>query len=85
MMLIVNRHILLSFENSKKIYEIYTIFQETDIKLRRLSKLGLLQYVFKLTFLNCMTRFMRLETPLDPEQPLPRPNPENGVIHNNGK
>jgi hypothetical protein len=24
---------------------------------------------------------MRLETPLDPEQPLPRPNPENSVIH----
>jgi hypothetical protein len=28
-----------------------------------------------------MTRFMRLETPLDPEQPLPRPNPKNSVVY----
>jgi hypothetical protein len=34
-LLIVNRQILPSFENRKKVYELHTIFQKTDGKLRR--------------------------------------------------
>ncbi len=44
MMLFAIRHILPSFENRKKVYELHTIFQETDDKLSRWSKLGLLRY-----------------------------------------
>jgi hypothetical protein len=40
-MLYVNRNVLPSFENRKKVYEPHTIFQETDGKLRRWLKLGL--------------------------------------------
>jgi hypothetical protein len=43
MMVIVIRHIHPSFENGKKVYELHVIFQETDGKLRRWSKLRLLE------------------------------------------
>jgi hypothetical protein len=44
-MLIVNRHVLSSFENRKNVYALHTIFQKTDGKLRRWTKLGLLHYL----------------------------------------
>ncbi len=44
MMLFLIRKIFPSFENRIKVYELTTIFQETDRKLRRWSKLVLLRH-----------------------------------------
>jgi hypothetical protein len=39
MILVFFRHVLSSFENKKKVYELHNIFQETDGKLRRWSQI----------------------------------------------
>ena len=49
-------YVLPSFENMKTVYEPHIIFKETDAKLKRWSKFGLLRYLF--IIINCCTIFM---------------------------
>ena len=48
-------YVLSSFENMKTVYEPHIIFKETDAKLKRWSKFGLLWYLF--IIINCCTIF----------------------------